>query len=114
MPPENGPEGPADRRYNVVFTSISTTVCAIIMMLIRFLMAAIDVYQFVIFARVVFSWLPPRTRMNPIYGFIYQITEPVLRPLRELLPSFQGIDLSPIAAIVLLYVLRSLVAGAAY
>ncbi|MFW6457518.1 MAG: YggT family protein [Planctomycetota bacterium] len=77
----------------------------------RLIGAITDIYSFVIFARVVFSWLPPQSRHNPVYGFIYRITEPVLRPIRKRLPAMQGIDLSPIIAIVVLYMIRYVIFG---
>jgi YggT family protein len=38
----------------------------------------------------------------------YKITEPVLRPIRRILPSFGGLDLSPVVLILLLYFIRDL------
>ena len=77
----------------------------------RFLLAAIDVYTLILLARVIFSYLPPHTRQNPVYDFIYQITEPVLRPLRQLIPATHGIDFSPLVAFILLRVLRWIIMG---
>ncbi len=71
----------------------------------------IEIYCFIIFARVVFSWLPAHTRQNPVYEIIYRMTEPVLRPVRRRLPPMQGIDLSPIVVIVVLYALRYVLFG---
>jgi YggT family protein len=49
-----------------------------------------------ILVRVAFSWVS-RDYGNPIYRFTYQITEPILRPVRNLLPggSMGGLDFSP-------------------
>jgi YggT family protein len=49
-----------------------------------------------ILVRVAFSWVS-RDYRNPIYRFTYQITEPILRPVRNLLPGggMGGLDFSP-------------------
>ncbi|MHC4787592.1 MAG: YggT family protein [Planctomycetota bacterium] len=64
--------------------------------------AAIRIYVLVIVARAIFSWLPPRHRDNELYRFVRTITEPLLKPLRRLLPAAGGVDFSPIVAILLL------------
>ena len=43
-----------------------------------------------------------------IGDFLHRITEPVLRPVRNLLPSMGGIDISPVIVILALYFLRDL------
>ena len=43
-----------------------------------------------------------------VLGFLYRLTEPVLKPIRRILPAMGGIDLSPIALIILLYFVRDL------
>ena len=69
----------------------------------------LTLYNVVIIVRVLISWVSPDPR-NPIVLFLYKATEPVLAPLRRLLPSrvLGGIDLSPILAIVLISVLQAL------
>ncbi len=61
----------------------------------------IDLYCLVIVAAVVVSWtnLP---RDNPAVRFLYAVTEPVLKPVRKVLPEIGGIDFSPVVVIVLL------------
>jgi YggT family protein len=64
-----------------------------------------------IFARVIMSWFI-RDLNNPIARFIYNMTEPILAPFRELLNKF-GIggmlDFSPILALLTLQVLSSII-----
>ena len=57
-----------------------------------------------IFVRVAFSWFS-RDYSNPVYRFSYQCTEPVLRPVRNLLPGggLGGLDLSPMIVSFLLF-----------
>ena len=67
-------------------------------------------------ARVVISWLNI-DRSNPLYpvaALIYQITEPILAPIRSVLPSFGMLDLSPMVAIILIIVVQRVVISAAY
>jgi len=69
-------------------------------------------YMYVIIARALLSWVHPDPR-NPIVQFLTQATEPVLRPLRRLVPAWRiGIDVSPILAILAIQFLKlSLVAS---
>ncbi len=65
-------------------------------------------YSAIIIVRALISWVSPDPR-NPIVRLLSQVTEPVLAPLRRLVPPrvFGGLDLSPILAIVLITLLRS-------
>ena len=56
-------------------------------------------YFFLIIAMVILSWMGGRVR-HPIIPLIYQLTEPVLRPFRKVIPSIAGIDLSPLFALI--------------
>lgn len=60
-----------------------------------------NVLSFAIFARALISWFPIG-RNNPLVAIIYQITEPVLAPLRRVIPRIGMIDITPIVAIFLL------------
>jgi YggT family protein len=59
-------------------------------------------YLIVMFARIILSWFPvePGSGLASVYGFLYAITEPVLGPIRRVIPPLgaggMGIDLSPI------------------
>ena len=67
---------------------------------------AIVIYIYIIIARALISWVSPDP-YNPIVRFLYRVTEPVLQPVRERLPSTQmGIDFSPMVVILGLYVLK--------
>lgn len=57
---------------------------------------ALSVYQVVLLGRVLLSWLPNLDRSNPIVRFLYAATEPVLAPIRRMLPATGGIDFSPL------------------
>ncbi|MCG5056175.1 MAG: YggT family protein [Myxococcales bacterium] len=70
----------------------------------------IDVYSLVIFAAVVLSWfrLPPE---SPLVRIVSALTEPVLRPLRRVVPNVAGLDLSPMVVLLGLQLLRRLLTG---
>ena len=55
-------------------------------------------------ARVLISWTNPRGGGGMV-AFIYQVTEPILAPIRRLLPPTMGIDWSPLIAILILGVI---------
>ena len=78
------------------------------MPLILLLAQLLALYSLVIIVRALISWVSPDPR-NPIVLFLARATEPVLAPLRRLVPphALGGIDISPILAIVLIQVLRS-------
>ena len=62
------------------------------------------VYTFLILGRVLVSWTNP-SGGGQLTAFLYQVTEPVLGPIRRLLPPTAGIDWSPMIAILLLGIL---------
>jgi YggT family protein len=50
---------------------------------------------------------------NPISQFLYTVTEPIIAPIRQIMPRTGFIDLSPLIAIIIISILRQLVASAA-
>jgi len=67
-----------------------------------------NLYSFLILARVLLSWVNV-SPYHPIVVFIHEVTEPVLRPLRNIIPPIGMMDISPIAALILLQILESLI-----
>ncbi|HEX9584169.1 MAG TPA: YggT family protein [Gammaproteobacteria bacterium] len=65
------------------------------------LQLCIYVFLFSIIVQVVLSWLSPDT-YNPVTALLHRLNEPLLRPARQLLPPFSGIDLSPLVVIIVL------------
>ena len=67
----------------------------------------VQAYIIVIFVRVILSWFPisPGGAVASIYSIVYSLTEPVLGPIRRLMPGIgvggMGLDLSPIIVILL-------------
>ena len=56
----------------------------------------------------ILSWVQPQ---SPVAGILYRLSEPVLRPLRKVIPLVGGVDLSAVVAIVILQVLMMVVAN---
>lgn len=70
--------------------------------LFSLLAAAIQLYTFVIFARVLMTWIPNLDPYNPIVRILHQVTDPVLEPARQLIPPLGMIDISPIVVLIAL------------
>ena len=62
-------------------------------------------FQLILVARVLLSWFPNVDRNHPLIQLVFDITEPVLRPIRDLLPQGMMLDLSPLIVILILNVL---------
>lgn len=73
----------------------------------------IYLYTLIIFGRILLSWFPISRggAMEAIYNVLYQVTEPVLGPVRRALPAMGGFDLSPIVVIIGLQLLGSALSG---
>ncbi len=80
-----------------------------------FLYIFLQIYQFVILARVLISWFPNVDRSNPIIQLLHDVTEPVLQPVREFLnrqfPEMGMMDFSPIAVFLGIFVMQLLLRG---
>jgi YggT family protein len=78
--------------------------------LLSVLIFAIQAFVVVVFIRVIFSWLSPYPT-NAVSRLAWQVTEPVLGPIRRRLPLLSGLDLSPLvvwlAAAILIGLLRT-------
>ena len=77
--------------------------------LIEILGVVLQVYSYVLLARALVSWIPNLDPYNPIVQFLYQITEPVLEPIRRLIPPVGGmIDISMLVAFFGIMILQQL------
>jgi YggT family protein len=63
-----------------------------------------------IFIRAILSWVNPDPR-NPIMQALDAVTEPILEPLRQIVPRIGMIDITPFVALIVLQVIASLLAG---
>ncbi len=83
--------------------------------LLDVILLALNLYTWLIIASAILSWLVAFNVVNsrnPVVSqigeFLYRITEPVLRPIRNILPNLGGIDVSPIILILGLFFIRNL------
>ncbi len=65
----------------------------------------VNIYFFALLAMIILSWVAPGSNHPAIY-LLYQITEPVMAPLRKLLPPMGGLDFSPILVFVLINIIQ--------
>ena len=64
-----------------------------------------------IFIRALLSWFPIDPR-NPLSTVLYDITEPILEPLRRIIPRLGMIDITPLVAIILIPIIGNFAANA--
>jgi YggT family protein len=88
--------------------------------LFQILDVLLQVLMWIIIIQAILSWLVAFNVINTHSDFVRsflnaldRLTRPLYRPIRKLLPDFGGIDFSPIVVILLIYVLRILLSGAA-
>jgi YggT family protein len=74
---------------------------------------ALNIYIWLIIGRAIFSWLYAfnvvNTRNNfvaMVGDFLFKVTEPAMRPIRQILPDLGGIDISPIILLLIIYFVR--------
>jgi YggT family protein len=84
--------------------------------LLQFISYLLTIYVYIVIAMAILSWLIAfnvvNTR-NPVVHMIaellYRLTEPVLRPIRNLLPNMGGIDISPIILFLIILFIQSVI-----
>ena len=77
---------------------------------------ALNLYTWLLIASAIFSWLyafnvinSGNQFVNSVGRFLYNITEPALRPIRRFLPDLGGIDISPIILLLILFFVRQFI-----
>jgi YggT family protein len=73
----------------------------------RLVPALLDLYSLVVLMAVIMSWIH-LDRRRPPAAIVYRLTEPVLAPIRRVLPPVAGLDFSPMVLLIALRVLRRL------
>ncbi len=75
------------------------------------LVLLLDGYTLIVFGAVIISWiqLPPT---HPVASILHTMTEPLLAPLRQLLPAMGGIDFSPFVLLIAIRMVRGFVLSA--
>ena len=84
--------------------------------ILNIILIVLDIYIWLLIAAAILSWLVAFNVVNSrnqfvhmVGDFLYRITEPVLRPIRNVLPNLGGIDVSPVILIIGLLFLRQLI-----
>ena len=83
--------------------------------LVRIVNFLLTLLSIVILARVILSWVIPLTGGRPhpllvsVITVINQITEPILAPLRRVIPSIGTLDLSPMVALIIIAIISTLI-----
>ena len=84
--------------------------------LLNLILRILDLYSYVIIAMAIMSWLLAFDVINfrndfvrSIWTFLNAVTEPLLRPIRRILPNLGGIDVSPIILLLLLMFVQELI-----
>ncbi len=88
---------------------------------LNLILRVLDFYSYVIIATAIMSWLLAFDVINfrndfvrTIWNFLNAMTEPLLRPIRRILPNLGGIDVSPIILLLLLMFVQELIKEYAY
>ena len=71
----------------------------VVFSLTKLLATLLMMYFFLIIVAAVLSWVAARAR-HPVIPLVFQLTEPVIRPIRRFIPPIAGIDLSPLFALI--------------
>ena len=71
------------------------------------LIGAVGMFLYlVILARVILSWFPNVSYNNPIVQLVYALTEPILSPIRRVLPKTGLFDFTPMVAIIIIFIVQ--------
>ena len=80
------------------------------------LMLILQLYVWLIIAAAILSWLIAFNVVNTrndvvraVWDFLHRITEPVLRPIRSILPNLGGIDISPIILLLIIFFIQRVI-----
>ncbi|MDF1750954.1 MAG: YggT family protein [Alphaproteobacteria bacterium] len=89
--------------------------------LIQVVLVALSLYTWLIIASAILSWLVAFNVVNTsnrvvymIGDFLYRVTEPVLRPIRRILPNMGPIDISPIVLLLILFFIQKVLSDLAF
>lgn len=84
--------------------------------LLNVILLALQLYTYLIVASAILSWLVAFNVVNTrndfvrsIWNFLDAVTEPVLRPIRNILPNLGGVDISPVILILLIIFIQKLI-----
>jgi YggT family protein len=75
---------------------------------LKLIVLTLNLYTFTLFVQAILSWVGPGVS-NPAGSVLWSVNEPILRPVRRVMPPVAGLDLSPLVVIIALQVLNRLV-----
>jgi YggT family protein len=115
--------GRQKRRYVGLFDSrrpgtfcASSGTAAIMRSILYVILLLLDIYIWLLIAAAILSWLVAFNVVNArnqfvhmVGDFLYRITEPVLRPIRNVMPNLGGIDVSPVIVILLIILIKDII-----
>jgi YggT family protein len=89
--------------------------------LLDVIMLVLQLYWYIVLAMIIMSWLISFNVVNTrnqfvsqVWRLLNQVTEPVLRPIRRMLPNFSGLDLSPLVLFIIIYFIQQVILRYAY
>lgn len=74
----------------------------------------LNIYKYVLFARILLTWLPNINWYNQPFLFLRNITDPVMKPFQRIIPPIGGLDISPLLLFFLLDLLQRGLLSMAY
>lgn len=84
--------------------------------ILEIILIVLNIYIYLLIASAILSWLVAFNVVNTrnqfvgmIGDFLYRITEPVLRPIRNVMPNMGGIDVSPVILILLIILIQRVI-----
>ena len=78
-------------------------------MILWLLYQALEILMWLVVIRAVVSWFVPPTSNNPLVRLLVRVTDPILLPFRQMLPATGGMDVSPLLALLAIYLLQMLI-----
>lgn len=84
--------------------------------IIELILLILNIYWWLLIAQAILSWLLAFGVINRynrgiaiIGDFLYRVTEPLLRPIRSILPNFGGLDISPVILMIIIWFVERLI-----
>ena len=81
------------------------------MFVLNIISLLLQLFELALLARIILSWFPNVDRSNPIIQFLFDVTEPVLKPIRDMLPPGGMFDFSPLIVFLIIQVLTTVLRG---
>lgn len=91
---------------------------AVLFSLLQVIDIVLDLFVWALIISVIMSWLVHFNVINPhnqfvsmVGNFLYRLTEPVLAPIRRILPDLGGVDISPVVVVLIIFFIRGVLRG---